>query len=62
MMVTYRTFTRTARNFEQYANAHKFEKQTGLTREDAYQACQEFNRNRSDSQIRNGTKMEFESE
>ncbi len=58
-MDTYRTFLRSARNFEELSSARKIPQDTGLTRSDAYEACKAFNNNRTPAQIARGTKMEF---
>ena len=60
--MTYRTFLRSARNWEEFANNAKIEQQTGLTHEEARAACQRFNDFRTDVDIDRGTKMEFERE
>lgn len=61
-MGTYRTFKRSARNFEEFANADKIEVDTDLTIDAAREQCKEFNDNRNADEIEAGTKMEFESE
>lgn len=61
-MATYRTFTRSARNFEEFARARKVTVERGLTREQATERCREFNANRTAAQIRKGTKLEFDGE
>jgi hypothetical protein len=58
-MPTYRTFKRSARNFEQFARARKVTVDRGLTIDEALRACEQFNANRTPSQIRKGTKLEF---
>ena len=58
-MTYYKTFKRSAVNWEQFARARKMTESTGLTYEQARQQCEEYNRNRTASQIRKGTKMEF---
>jgi hypothetical protein len=62
MMVTYRTFKRSARNFEEFARANKEEQDSGLDYHEAREQCEEFNRNRTPAQIKRGTKLEFEEE
>ncbi len=59
---TYRTFLRSANNFEEFASADKREVDTGLLWEVARQACNEWNNNRSKHDILSGTKLEFEEE
>lgn len=61
-MTTYRTFKRTAANWQQFASARKRTVDTGLTYEQAQRACREYNANRTAAQIKRGAKMEFESE
>lgn len=59
-MTSYRTFTRSARNWEQFARARKMTVDLGLSLDEARRQCQTYNDNRSPAQIRKGTKMEFE--
>ena len=61
-METYRTFIRTAKNFEEFASAVKNEQETGLSYGEARQLCQDFNMYRTPAQVEAGTKMEFERE
>lgn len=58
----YRTFLRTAKNWTEFANNPKFEQETGLTLEEAREACKEYNDSRSETERENGTKLEFEAE
>lgn len=58
----YRTFIRSARNWEEFASAEKKEVDTGLTLSEAREACEEFNNNLSGAEKEAGTKMEFEEE
>lgn len=58
-MTYYKTFKRSANNLQQFASARKITVDTGLTYEQAQQACKEFNDNRSAAQIHKGTKLEF---
>lgn len=58
--MAYRTFTRSANNFEEFAKARKRTVETGLTRQEALQRCEEYDKNRTSRQIRKGTKLEFE--
>lgn len=60
--MTYRTFKRSATNWEQFASARKITVDRGLTYEEAQRACKAFNDNRTAAQIRKGTKLEFDSE
>ena len=61
-MTHYRTFTRSCKNWEEFARARKHTVQTGLTLEQAREMCTEFNDNRNSQQINAGTKMEFTQE
>jgi len=56
----YRTFKRSARNFEEFSMAKKVADQNGLTLEEARSRCKQWNENRTTAQIAAGTKMEFE--
>jgi hypothetical protein len=58
----YKTFLRSARNFEEFANNPKIEQETDLTLEEARAACKNFNDNRTEAEIELGTKMEFTEE
>lgn len=58
-MNKYKTFLRSARNFEEFASAEKIEQENDLTLEEAKTACAEFNLNRNGLEIQAGTKMEF---
>ncbi len=60
--MTYRTFKRSATSFESFARATKYADQSGLTMEEARARCERYNKNRTDGQIREGTKLEFERE
>lgn len=60
--MTYRTFKRSARNFRQFVKTRKITSNTGLTFEQARTECEEFNKNRTARQKRNGTMMEFTAE
>lgn len=60
--MTYRTFIREAKNWEEFAYAEKVEVETGLTLSVAQNDCREFNNNRDAEEVANGTKMEFEAE
>lgn len=59
---TYTVFKRSARNFEEFAQAEKEVIETGLTIQEAKEVCQDFNQNRTEAEIEKGTKLEFESE
>lgn len=58
-MNNYTTFLRSARNFTEFASAEKIEVETGLTGQEAFNKCQDFNSTRTEEQIEAGTKMEF---
>lgn len=58
----YRTFIRSARNWEEFSSAEKKEVDTGLTLTEARRQCDEYNAERSEAEIEAGTKMEFEEE
>ncbi len=60
--MTYKTFLRSARNFEEFASAEKIEQETGLTLQQAQDSCLIYNGNRTQDEKDAGTKMEFESE
>lgn len=59
---TYRTFLRSANNFEEFSAAEKIEQTTGLSFSDAREECEQFNADRTEAEIESGTKMEFEKE
>ena len=61
-MATYYTFLRSAKNFEDFARNPRITIDTDLTREQAYNDCQEYNKNRTQDEIDNGTKLEFDEE
>lgn len=58
----YRTFIRSARNWQEFARARKITVERGLTYDEAQARCQEYNARRTSRQIRRGTKLEFEKE
>ena len=58
-MTYYKTFKRSCTNWQSFASARKVTEETGLTYEQAKQRCEDFNNNRTASQIRKGTKLEF---
>jgi hypothetical protein len=62
MSQTYRVFRRTARNWSEFASARKRVVRRGLSITEARRMCEEWNKDRSPSQVRRGEKMEFESE
>ena len=59
MTTYYKTFKRSAKNWEEFSKARKITEETGLTYEQARQRCEEFNNNRTSAQVRKGTKLEF---
>lgn len=59
-MKRYRVFSRSARNFEEFATATKSTVALGVTYEEARRLCAEYNNNRTPEQIERGTKLEFE--
>lgn len=61
-MSTYKTFKRSCVNWEQFARARKMTVDTGLTEEEAWRRCKEFNESRTAAQIRKGTKLEYTKE
>jgi len=61
-MTTYRTFIRSAKNFEEFATARKSTVRRGMSYDEARDLCAEYNDNRTKAQIAKGTKMEFERE
>ena len=56
----YCTFRRSCRNWQEFASARKFTDTRNLTYEQAQARCEEFNKQRTTTQIKRGTKMEFE--
>lgn len=60
--MSYYVFKRSANSFEEMVRAKKITLRKGLTYEEARKFCQEWNKERNESQIRNGTKAEFERE
>lgn len=59
---TYRIFTRTANNFEEFARARKVVKRRKQTLEQARDFCVEANKTLTYQQKRSGFKYEFERE
>ena len=60
-MNNYRVFSRSCKNWQQFATATKRTIRKNLTLQEAREICREFNDNRNTSQISRGTKYEFES-
>lgn len=58
-MKTYYTFTRSARNWLEFASAEKATRTEGLTYEEAREECQQFNANLTEAEQEAGTKLEF---
>jgi hypothetical protein len=56
----FRTFKRSATNWRQFATARKITVDTHLTEAEAQAQCREYNDNRTPTQRRRGTKMEYE--
>lgn len=61
-MTKYRVFKRRAGNWEEFLTACKIIIRRGLTYDEARRMCAEYNDNQNQTQIRIGTKMEFEAE
>lgn len=61
-MDTYKVFTRSARNFAEFARAKKRTVARGLSYDEARRYCQRENANLSAQQIARGTKHEFTKE
>lgn len=61
-MPTYYTFLRSARNWQEFAQAEKIVQNTGLTYSEAREECREYNANLTETEIENGTKLEFTEE
>jgi hypothetical protein len=55
----FKTFTRSCRNWEEFASARKTTVDRNLTEEEARRACDRFNDTRTAAQVRRGTKMEY---
>jgi hypothetical protein len=58
----YKTFKRSATNWDQFSSARKITVDRGMTHDEALRACKRFNENRTAEQIRKGTKLEFTEE
>jgi len=61
-MTTYYTFKRSCRNWEEFATVEKETVETGLTYDEAREACLDFNSNLTDAEKKAGTKLEFTEE
>lgn len=61
-MNTYRVFSRSATDWKSFSSARKRTVRTGLSYEEALEMCKEFNNNRNSTQVKKGTKYEFERE
>ena len=59
---TYRTFIRSARNWQEFARGRKTTVDRGLTWSEASKACKAYNKDRTSRQISKGTMIEFEAE
>ena len=60
--MSFRTFKRSALNFEEFAKARKITVDAGLPREEARDACRAWNASRTPEEEQAGTKLEFEEE
>lgn len=60
--MTYYTFRRAARNWDEFASSSKTVVRRGLSYEEARATCQEYNRSRTPQQVARGVKLEFSSE
>lgn len=60
--MSFRTFKRSARNWQEFASARKITVDRGLTEDQAREQCRAYNENRTAAQIRKGTKMEYDRE
>jgi len=58
----YKTFIRSATNWQQFSSGRKQTVDVGLTIDEARRACERFNQNRTTAQTKRGTKMEFTAE
>lgn len=58
----YKTFLRSATNMGQFAKARKITQHTGLTYDQAREACATYNTQRTKRQIKRGTMLEFTKE
>lgn len=56
----YVVFKRSARNFEEFAKARKQVIRANLTIHEARSLCESWNNDRTSTQIKRGTKLEFE--
>ena len=56
----YRTFKRSARNWQEFSSARKMTEERGLTYTQASERCKQFNANLTPRQRARGTKLEFE--
>ena len=60
--MSYKTFLRAARDWEEFAKNQKTVVERGLSEEQAREACYRFNTDRSWAQIKAGLKMEYTTE
>ncbi len=58
----YRVFRRSCANWKEFARARKTTIRANCTGDEARRICDEYNNNRTPSQIRAGTKYEFTAE
>lgn len=61
-MTTYKTFIRSATDWDSFSKARKITKYTNLSESEARDLCKRYNDSRTAAQIRKGTKMEFTEE
>jgi hypothetical protein len=61
-MTTYKTFIRSATDWDSFSSARKITKYTNLSESEARDLCKRYNDSRTAAQIRKGTKMEFTEE
>ena len=59
---SFRVFSRSCKNWEQFGTATKRTIRRGLTMYEARSMCKEFNDNRNTTQIATGMRYEFESQ
>lgn len=54
----YKTFIRSCRNFQEFSTAEKIDQSLGLTFNEAFEECRDFNNNLTQEQIDAGTKLD----
>lgn len=55
----YSTFLRTCKNWQEFGSAEKIIQDSDLSYDEAIEACTEYNENRTDVEIEQGTRLEF---